>query len=338
MSTSLSERLTLTAPQAHALAVRALMRHGYSAKEAQPVADHVVDAALCGYEYSGLPKILNLIEHAQLRGAHTPLRILHETPVSARLDGGNQNGMLALHHVTDMARTKASEHGFAVIGIHNIWMSGRSAFYVERLAQAGLIGLHTVASRPQVAPPGAARPAIGTNPIALGFPTEGDPLLIDMGTSALMFTDLMFRKRMGQALPEGVAIDAQGQPTTDAASALLGAVLPYAGHKGFALAVAMAALGVGAGSGEDPDHAGYLMMAIRPDLLQPLTQYRTELSLLIERIRNTPRQLGVDAIRIPSERAFSERRRRQHSGIELDQRVVDALLEAAGESAAFIRA
>jgi LDH2 family malate/lactate/ureidoglycolate dehydrogenase len=333
-----SQRITLTARQAHDLAVRALLRHGYSADQAQPVAEHVVDAALCGYEYSGLPKILNLIEHAQLRGAHQRLRVLHETPISARLDGGNQNGMLAMHHVTEMARLKASEHGFAVVGIHNIWMSGRSAFYVERLAQAGLIGLHTVASRPQVAPPGAARPAIGTNPIALGFPTEGDPLLIDMGTSALMFTDLMFRQRMGLSLPEGVAIDAQGRPTTDAASALLGAVLPYGGHKGFALAVAMAALGVAAGSGQDPDQAGYLLMAIRPDLLQPLAQYRHELSLLIERIRATPRQPGADAIRIPSERAFTERRRRQEIGIELDQRVVDALLEAAGESAAFIQA
>ena len=100
----------------------------------------------------------------------------------------------------------------------------------------------------------------------------------------------------------------------------------------------MAALGVAAGSGEDPDQAGYLLMAIRPDLLQPLAQYRHELSLLIERIRATPRQPGVDAIRIPSERAFAERRRRQEIGIELDQRVVDALLEAAGESAAFIQA
>jgi LDH2 family malate/lactate/ureidoglycolate dehydrogenase len=79
-------------------------------------------------------------------------------------------------------------------------------------------------------------------------------------------------------------------------------------------------------------------MAIRPDLLQPLAQYRHELSLLIERIRATPRQPGVDAIRIPSERAFTERRRRLQLGIELDQRVVDALLEAAGESAAVIRA
>ena len=334
----MAERLTLSALKAHALAMRALMRHGYTGEDARPVADHVVDAALCGYEYSGLPKILNLIEHAQLRGAPQPMRLLHETPVSARLDGGNHNGMLAMHRVTEIAQDKAGANGFAVVGIHNIWMSGRSAFYVERLAQAGLIGLHTVASRPQVAPPGAARPALGTNPIALGFPTEGDPLLIDMGTSALMFTDLMFRHRLGQSLPEGVAIDAQGRPTTEAASALLGAVLPYGGHKGFALAVAMAALGVAAGSGEDTDHAGYLLMAIRPDLLQPLAQYRRELSLLIERIRSTPRLPGVEAIRIPSERAFTERRLRQQTGIELDAPVVKALLAAAGEDPGFIRA
>ena len=335
MNTRISERVTVTAAQAHALAVNALLPQGYRPEEAQAVADHVVDAALCGYEYSGLPKIINLIEHAKLRGLHRPQTTLYETAVSARLDGGNQNGMLAMHHATELALAKANAHGFAVIGINNIWMSGRSAFYVERLAQAGLIGLHTVASRPQVAPPGAARPALGTNPIAMGFPTEGDPLLIDMGTSALMFTDLMHRKRMGQPLPEGVAIDAQGKPTTDPASALLGAALPYGGHKGFALALAMAGLGVAAGSAKDPDQAGYLLMAIRPDLLQPLAQYRRDLSALIERVRCTPRMPGVNAIRIPSERAFAERRHRLQNGLELDRLVVDALMQAAQQGARF---
>ena len=70
-------------------------------------------------------------------------------------------------------------------------------------------------------------------------------------------------------------------------------------------------------------------MAIRPDLLQPLDQYRRDLSELIERVRRTPRLPGIPAIRIPSERAFAERRRRLQEGIELDRLVVDALIQAA---------
>lgn len=325
----MSERVILSATQAHDLAVDALTGIGYGTDEARIVAEHVVDAALCGYEYSGLPKVLNLIEHTRARGPHRPMRVLHETPLSARLDGGNQNGMLAMRRATDMAIAKAGERGFAVVGVNNIWMSGRSAHYVERVANAGLIGLHTVASRPQVAPPGAARPAIGTNPLACGFPTEADPLVIDMGTAAFMFTDLMFRERRCEALPDGVAIDAQGRPTIDPAAARLGAVLSFGAHKGFALALAMAALGVAAGSGEDADHAGYLMIAIRPDLLLPLEAYRRELSLVIARVKSVQRLPGVAAIRIPSERAFAERRRRRLDGVEIDAAIHAALKAAA---------
>src|SRR5690606_20071945 len=104
-------------------------------------------------------------------------------------------------------------HGFALVGVNNTWMSGRGSYYVERIANAGLIGIHTVSSRPQVAPPGGTRAAIGTNPISFGFPTADAPFVIDLGTSALMFTDLALRARRGELLPEGVAIDAKGVPT-----------------------------------------------------------------------------------------------------------------------------
>jgi LDH2 family malate/lactate/ureidoglycolate dehydrogenase len=321
-----TDRIRLTASEARSLAEHALERLDYRSDEARIIADHVVDAALCGYEYSGLPKLLNIAEHPSMRLPRREITVLHETTVSARLDGGNQNGMLALHRASDIAIDKARAHGFAVVGINNVWMSGRSAHFVERIARADLIGLHAVSSRAQVAPPGAARAALGTNPIAFGFPARGEPLVIDLGTSAFMFTDLMFRERRGEPLPEGVAIDAAGRPTTDPALARLGAVLSFGGHKGFAVALALTALGVAAGSGDDPDHAGYFIMAIRPDLLLPLDTYRDELTALVARIRATPKQPGVESIRIPSERAFRERARALEEGIEIDRAIHEALL------------
>jgi LDH2 family malate/lactate/ureidoglycolate dehydrogenase len=331
MPTIIADRVHLSVDEARALAEQALGRMSYRPEEARIIAEHVVDAALCGYEYSGLPKLLNIAEHPVMRAPRRAIRVLHETTVSARLDGGNENGMLALYRATTIAIDKARAHGFAVVGINNVWMSGRSAHYVERIARADLIGLHTVSSRAQVAPPGAARAAVGTNPIAFGFPSHGDPLVIDLGTSAFMFTDLMFHERRGEPLPEGVAIDAEGHPTTDPALARLGAVLSFGGprgqaYKGFALALAMTALGVTAGSGDDPDHAGYFLMAIRPDVLQPLDTYRDELAALVARIRATEKQPGVDVIRIPSERAFRERARALREGIEIDRAIHDALV------------
>jgi len=322
-----SERVHLSVAEARELAINSLSRIGYDATEARIVADHVIDAALCGYEYSGLPKILNVAEHRRQREPRRPLRALRETPVSVRYDGGNNVGMVTMFHATHTAIAKAREHGFSVVGVNNSWLSGRSAYYVEMIAREGLIGIHTVSSTRHVAPPGGTRAAIGTNPIAFGFPTAAEPVVIDLGTSAFMSTDLEFRIRRRETLPEGVAIDAQGSPTRDPALARLGALLPFGGHKGFALAVAMQALGVLAGAGDDVEKSyGYLVIAIKPDLLVDLADYRRHLSEAIAHIKATPRQPGVDEIRIPSERAFRERNRNLRDGIVIDRHIHDTLL------------
>ena len=203
-------RVTLTCDQAHTLAMAALTGLGYPTDEALLITHHVMDAALCGYEYSGLAKIVNLAQIRAQRPSVGPMRLLQETSVSALYDGCHHNGMITIDRATDVAIVKAQDHGFGIVGVHRTWMSGRSAYFVERIARAGLVGLHTLGSTPLVAPPGAAVAAIGTNPIAFGFPTLGDPLVIDMGFSTLMFTDLRLRARLGQPLPEGCAIDAQG--------------------------------------------------------------------------------------------------------------------------------
>ncbi len=330
---SASERVPLTVAEARALGERAMQGIGYDVGEARILTDHVIDAALCGYEYSGLPKLLNVADHPRFRQPRRAIRVVRETAVSAMLDGGNQSGMIGMYHATREAIARATPHGLAVVGIGDIWMSGRSAYYVEMAARAGLIGIHTVAAPPMVAPLGGARPALGTNPIALGFPMEPDPLVIDLGTSAFMGTDLQFRQRLGIPLPEGVAIDERGRPTTDAGAARRGAILPFGGHKGYALALATHALGVLCG-GRAGGEAGYVFIALRPDLFLPLDEYRRALAEEIAAIKATPRQEGVDEIRIPGERGYRDRARLTREGLAIDRRIHDALTAlAAGRPA-----
>ena len=326
------KRVQLSCDQARVLAQGALRGIGYDAAQAAILAEHMLDAALCGYEYSGLPKILQIAANPKAKQPRTPMRALHETPVSVLFDGGNNCGMLTMLHATDAAIAKAREHGFAMVGVTNSWMSGRSAYYVERIARADLIGLHTVGAASLVAPPGATRPAFGTNPIAFGFPTIGEPLVIDISTAAFPGSELDFYVLLGLPLPAGVALDADGQPTTDPAQAKRGALLPFAGHKGFALALAMQALGVLAGSGLNAaKDYGYLVIAFRPDLLLPLDDFKRELTDTLARIKAVPRQPGVDEIRLPSERAFREREMRRSSGIEIDRAIHDALIALADQ-------
>ncbi|MGH7061395.1 MAG: Ldh family oxidoreductase [Stellaceae bacterium] len=324
-------RVHLSVAEAREHGERALRGIGYDAAEARIVADHVIDAALCGYEYSGLAKILNIPEHRRFKRPRQPIRVIRETQVSAMLDGGNNVGMLVMYHAARATIGKAAAHGVAVVGATNSWMSGRSAYYCEMIAQAGLVGIHTASSARHVAPFGGAGPALGTNPIAFGLPSARGPIVLDMGTSAFMGTELALRERLGQLLPEGVAVDRDGRPTRDPKSAREGALLPFGGYKGFGLAFMVQALGILAGSAMDPDKDdGYLFVVIKPDLLVPLDELKRDVGALIDRVKAVPRQPGVDEIRIPGERGFRSRERLLREGIEIDRLVYDALAALAG--------
>src|SRR6266446_1898649 len=152
-----ADRIRLSVAEAREHSERALRGVGYDAAEAWIIADHVIDAALCGYEYSGLAKILNIPEHRRFKRPRYAMKVVRETEISTLYDGGNNVGMLVMYHAAHAAIDKAATRGIAVVGVTNSWMSGRSAYYVEMFANAGLVVIHTAGSAPSVAPPGSMR-------------------------------------------------------------------------------------------------------------------------------------------------------------------------------------
>ena len=301
-------RIHLSVAEARDLAEGALCGMGYDHDEARIIADHVIDAALCGYEYSGLAKILNIAESEYFKRPRRPMNVLRETDVSIAFDGGNNVGMLALYYAAVDTIKKAAAHGIALISVNDAWMSGRSAYYVEMIARAGLVAIHIAASSRLVAPFGGAKAVLGTNPLAIAVPSSRGPIVLDIGTSAYMMTEVMLRERLGELLPDGVAIGPDGEPTRDPALARRGALLPFGGYKGFGLALMIQALGLLAGSGseQESDH-GYLFIAFRPDLVGPADVFKRQVAQLVDRVKATPRQAGIDEVRIPSQRAFRSR-------------------------------
>ena len=321
-----TDRIHLGVDEARTLGERALRGIGYDAEEAQIIADHVIDAALCGYEYSGLAKILNIPEHPRFAQPRRPMKILRETEVSALYDGGNNNGMVAMYHAARAAIAKAVAHGIAIIGVTDSWMSGRSAYFVEMIARADLVAIHTASSGAAVAPYGGSGPVLGTNPIAFALPGADGPLVLDMGTSAFMGTDLALRVRLGTPLPEGVAIDRDGNPTRDAKEAREGALLPFGGHKGFGLGLIVQAFGLlGGAAAVGDNNDGYIFIAFRPDLLVPLADLKRELAALIARVKAVPPLPGFTEIRIPGEQSAKNRARLAREGLEIDRLVNDRL-------------
>src|SRR2546429_403652 len=165
-----SDRIRLSVDDARALGERALSGIGYDDEEARIIADHVIDAALCGYEYSGLAKLLNPPGPRRFAQPRQPMTILHETAVSALYDGGNNNGMVAMYHAARATIAKAAAHGIAIVGVTDSWMSGRSAYFVEMIARADLVAIHTASSGAAGAPHGGGRPGARPHPPALALP------------------------------------------------------------------------------------------------------------------------------------------------------------------------
>lgn len=322
----------LSVAEARALGEAALIRIGYGDDDARIVVDQLVDNSLCGYRFAGLPRILAIAREAKSQNARTPVAIVHETPTTALVDGGNNVGYVAVYRGAEIAIRKAKESGVASVGVYNSYFSGRNAYYLERVVEAGLVGLHTACGAPHVVPPGATRPALGTNPIAFGFPSGDGPVIFDIGTASLMWGEVLLAAETGEELPEGVAFDAGGNPTRDGKAAAKGGVSAFGGHKGYGLAFAIQALGLLGGAmiprGLAQDY-GFLFLVVDPGAMLPESAspgaFAQQMSALVKAIQATPRRPGVAEIRIPSQRAFRERERRRAEGILIDQAVIDAL-------------
>jgi len=145
-----------------------------------------------------------------------------------------------------------------------------------------------------------------------------------MATSATNSGDVVLASRLQTLLPEGVAIDKDGNPTRDPVAALAGGILTFGGHKGFGLSLISQAMGLFAGApltkGQTQDF-GFLFIVFDPGLLMPPDDCKHYLAQMIANIKATPTQPGVDEIRIPSERAFAERERRRGAGFALERRI-----------------
>ena len=322
------DTVRLSVAEARQLGEAGLKCVGYSGEDARIVVDHLVDNALCGYMFAGLPRVLAIVDDEKTHKARKPVRIVSETPLSALVDGGNNVGYIVAYRAAEIALDKVRTSGMASVGAYNSYYSGRNAYFVEKIVKEGFVVMHVASATPHVLPLGGKRPALGTNPICFGFPSEQGPVIVDMGTAAVMWGDVVLHAQLGQLLPEGVGFDAEGCPSRDAAAVLQGGVGTFGGYKGFGLSFAVQALGLLAGAaltrGNVQDY-GFLFWVINPAVMLPGGDFEKQMSELVRKIKETPRQPGVDEIRIPSERANRERERRLKEGIVIERKIFELL-------------
>lgn len=279
-----------------------------------------------GYEAADTEIILEIIMYAQLRGNNQnvikllgpgmpanpeagQIGVAKETKLSALLDGGWNQGMVVMSRSCEIAIKKAKAHGFGIVGTRRTNSpTGAIGYYARWIADEGLLGFVFSGSPELMAVYGSYEAFLGTNPLAIGIPTTGKPIVLDMATAAIAWYGIHLANAEGKKIPEGVAYDRDGQFTTDPGQALAGAIKAFGGFKGAALALIVEILTrplVGATRDDDGRKSdwGNLIFAIDPELLaENLESFQAGVSDLMDRVKGLKRLPGVDEIPIPGER------------------------------------
>src|SRR6266850_4764216 len=185
------DTIRLSVAEATALGEGALRSLGLPDDDVRIIIDQLIDNALCGYPFASLPRILAIARDVKTSQPRQPVQVVHATPVSALLDGGNHVGYVAVYGEAQLAIDKALARQFAVVGVYNSDYSGRNAYYMEMIVKAGFVGIHLASGQPHVVPSGGTRPALGTNPLCFGFPSAQGPVIFDMGTAALQWGEVL---------------------------------------------------------------------------------------------------------------------------------------------------
>lgn len=298
----MTERVAIDALEA--LVLKAMRNIGYENHEARLLTQIMMHAEVHGNN-QGISKLYDVNAPGGLAFNATagPLRVERTTQTSAVVNGNQRTGMAALSKAVELAVSKAKgDAGMAVVGTYNTSTStGMLAYYAEQVASHDLIAIVLAQSPELVAPKGGTRAVFGTNPlcIAVPGPPEG-PVVLDMATAAMTLFGAVTAKANGTQLPEGVAVGRDGQPTTDPAEALAGALLTFGGpssnHKSSGLSLIVELLGGVLPGGHPPGEAvtkkqaknwANLIIAVDPSLLTDIQAFKDRVTRVCRYVKST---------------------------------------------------
>ena len=329
----------LSLREVHKLASSALLSCGISPDHAIAIADVVTSAERDDCKSHGLFRIPTYIEGA-VTGVVEPKAVpeLEDLgPAIVRVNARGGYAPLAIKTGSGPLAVKARKHGIAALAIIRCCHVAALWPEVEHLAKQGFVILAFTTYKAVVAPAGGTKPIFGTNPMAFGWPRLGaPPMVFDQASSVKARGELLLHQRDGEPIPEGWAIDTDGNPTSDPTEALAGAQLPFGDYKGAAIALMIELLAgplIGEAlsleaSGSAFPIGGEFMIAIDPlhcvgdnDRGEQLVRAERLFSQLLEQ----------EGVRLPSDRRYAARQRNQAEGVMVPQTLHDTLVGLAQE-------
>ena len=324
------------------------LAHGLSADDAMLVADCLVQANLRGVDSHGVSRIPVYAERLRrkLVEPRPDIRIERVATAAASVDGGGGMGFVVGTRAMAEAMAIATEHGVGLASTRRSTHFGAAATYVLQAIGRKFMSLVFTNASPAMPVWGGRAPFLGSSPFAAGAPGgKMGPFVLDMATTVTARGKLRLAGQRGEPIAEGLALDADGRPTTDGTKAAEGGVvLPFGGVKGAGLSMLMEIFGGlfsgAAFAGEvanlfqdfsKPQNVGHFFLAIRPDLFMSMDAFEDRMDTLVERAKACPRAEGFDEILMPGEPESRMYERRSKTGIPVSPDVVSAL-EAEAEA------
>ncbi|PKR55547.1 Ldh family oxidoreductase [Thalassospira marina] len=324
--------MLLTLSDARQLVIDALLRNNVSADNAASVATALIAAEASGQGGHGFRRMeayATQARNGKVDGQVKPT-FTHPAPGILAIDAAHGYAYpaidIAVAELPEMARTQ----GIAMATIRRSHHAGVMGLTVERFAQQGLLAIMTANAPAAMAPWGGLRPMYGTNPLAFAAPVLGkDPIVVDMALSKVARGKIMAARQKGADIPEGWALDRNGQPTTNSSEAMEGTMIPTGDAKGAALALMVEILSAGLSAAHfsheatslfddkgAPPALGHTIIVIDPRNTAPGFDPLERIRYLAEEIAQDPN------VRLPGQRGQSTRAKAAAEGIEVDDDVI----------------
>ncbi|HYS70825.1 MAG TPA: Ldh family oxidoreductase [Thermoplasmata archaeon] len=339
-----------------AFCVAAFEKLGVPRRDAEVATEVLIVADLRDKGSHGVARLARYVEGIQA-GLMLPTdrsTVVQESDTTALIDGGKSLGQVVGVKGMDLAIRKAKARGTGFVTARNSNHYGIAGYYALRAVEHGCVGISMTNAAPLVVPTFGRDAILGTNPIAIAIPCEGDPFLFDAATSVVPRGKLEVYDRLGKPMPLGWAVDARGKGTANAKEVLDnlihrqgGGILPlggegeeFSGHKGYGLALAVellcAALSASAFGGktyvdEHSANVGHFFGAIDVTAFRPLDDLKAEVREYLDSLKGGPKAEGHDRIYTHGEKGFAFESDCLRRGIPLGPKVVDSLKKIGGQ-------
>ena len=336
--------VTLDAEKLRAFVSRVYRALGVSTIKADLLADSLVMADLWGHSSHGVMRTSwygKRIQNKVMAIDVDPEPLIDTGPLLA-IDGHDGIGQHITHHAVQMVAERAKTYGMACASIRRSGHFGTAMYFTKMLAEQDMIGFLATNASPAMPPFGGAEKLIGNNPQSWAAPTARPmPFVLDIAHTEVARGKIYLAKEKHQSIPPHWALSPDGTPTTDPAEAILGTLLPMAGHKGFGLSAMMDVLsgilsssrfGTGVNGPYVPDQAsgvGHFLFAIDIATLRDIDGFKSDMDAMISRWKDSQKITGVEDIFYPGEKEYRHQCTAEQEGLLLAEDTVSHLLEFA---------